>query len=217
MRTSTFFVSFIVHASVIAVAVVVPMLATDVLPRPSQSLAFVASLPEAPTVAPPPRAPRAAAPTTARPNPDAAPLTAPADIQPESNVAPVDDAVITGAFAHGAGFGDVVAPPPAPAPAAPQPQQPVRVGGVIRAPQKTHHVAPAYPPIALSARVSGVVILEATIAEDGSVRDVRVLRSIPLLDAAALDAVRQWRFTPSLLNGVPVPVVMTVTVAFNVN
>jgi protein TonB len=53
------------------------------------------------------------------------------------------------------------------------------------------------------------------IAEDGSVRDVRVLRSKPLLDEAAMDAVRQWRFTPTRLNGEPVPVVMTVTVSFS--
>jgi protein TonB len=63
-------------------------------------------------------------------------------------------------------------------------------------------------------RHSRFVILEAVIAEDGSVRDVRVLRSIPLLDAAAMEAVRQWRFSPTLLNGEPVPIVMTVTVAF---
>ena len=52
------------------------------------------------------------------------------------------------------------------------------------------------------------------IGEDGGVRDVRVLRSAPLLDEAAMEAVRQWRFTPTLLNGEPVPVVMTITVAF---
>jgi protein TonB len=79
---------------------------------------------------------------------------------------------------------------------------------------KVADVAPAYPPIARAARVEGIVILEAVIGEDGAVRDVRVLRSIPLLDAAATEAVRQWRFTPTLLNGQPVPVVMTVTVAF---
>ncbi len=65
------------------------------------------------------------------------------------------------------------------------------------------------PPIAQAARVSGVVILEALIGEDGSVRDAKVLRSVPLLDASALEAVRQWRFTPTLLNGVPVQVIMT--------
>jgi len=62
-----------------------------------------------------------------------------------------------------------------------------------------------YPSIAQSARVQGVVIVEATIGPDGKVSDARVLRSIPLLDQAALDAVRQWVFTPTLLNGVPFP------------
>jgi periplasmic protein TonB len=75
-------------------------------------------------------------------------------------------------------------------------------------------VNPVYPSIAQSARVQGVVIVEATIGPDGKVSDARVLRSIPLLDQAALDAVRQWVFTPTLLNGVPVPVIMTVTVNF---
>jgi protein TonB len=90
----------------------------------------------------------------------------------------------------------------------------VRVGGNIQAPRKVKDVPPAYPPIAQSARVQGVVILEATIGPDGHVQDVRVLRSIPLLDAAAVDAVREWQYTPTLLNGVPVPVIMTVTVNF---
>jgi protein TonB len=62
-----------------------------------------------------------------------------------------------------------------------------------------------------------MVILEAVIAEDGSVRDVKVLRSALLFDQAAIDAVRQWRFTPTLLSGQPVPVVMTVTVDFKLN
>ena len=75
-------------------------------------------------------------------------------------------------------------------------------------------VRPVYPPIAQSARVSGMVIIEATIGADGRVKDAKVLRSIPLLDQAALDAVKQWTFTPTLLNGVPVPVIMTVTVNF---
>jgi protein TonB len=69
-------------------------------------------------------------------------------------------------------------------------------------------------PIAPAAGVLGVVIIDATIGQDGKVKDARVLRSIPLLDQAALDAVRQWEFTPTLLNGVPVPVIMTVTVNF---
>ena len=84
----------------------------------------------------------------------------------------------------------------------------------IKPPTKIKDVKPVYPPIAQSARVSGVVIIEATIGPDGRVKDAKVLRSIPLLDQAALDAVKQWQFTPTLLNGVPVPVIMTVTVNF---
>jgi protein TonB len=76
-------------------------------------------------------------------------------------------------------------------------------------------VRPVYPPLAIQARVQGVVIVEATIAADGSVASARVLRSVPALDDAALDAVRQWQYTPTLLNGVPVPVIMTVTVQFS--
>ncbi len=91
---------------------------------------------------------------------------------------------------------------------------PVRVGGNIKPPTKTKHVAPMYPPIAQSSRVQGVVILETTIGPRGRVSGVRVLRSIPLLDQAAVDAVKQWEYTPTLLNGVGVPVIMTVTVNF---
>ncbi|HYM25404.1 MAG TPA: energy transducer TonB [Vicinamibacterales bacterium] len=97
----------------------------------------------------------------------------------------------------------------------PPPLQPVRVGGPIRPPVKVRDVKPVYPAIAQSARVQGVVILELTIAPDGTVSDAKLLRSIPLLDQAAIDAVKQWQFTPTLLNGEAVPVVMTVTVNFS--
>ena len=79
---------------------------------------------------------------------------------------------------------------------------------------KTKDASPVYPQIAVISRVQGVVIIEATIGVDGTVQEARVLRSIPLLDSAALDAVKQWEFTPTLLNGEPVPVIMTVTVQF---
>jgi TonB family protein len=94
---------------------------------------------------------------------------------------------------------------------------PVRIGGAIRQPAKTRDVVAVYPPVAQSARVQGIVIVEATIGCDGSVTDAKVLRGQPLLNEAALEAVRQWRYTPTLLNGVPVPVIMTVTVTFRVD
>ena len=105
--------------------------------------------------------------------------------------------------------GMLTAPPPPPPPA-----EPVRVGGNIQAPTKITDVPPSYPPVAQAARVSGVVILEAVIGPDGRVTDVQILRSVALLDEAAVEAVRQWVYTPTMLNGVPVPVIMTVTVNF---
>ena len=90
----------------------------------------------------------------------------------------------------------------------------IRVGGQIRPPIRIKEVAPLYPAIAQSARVQGDVVIEATIDEEGKVADARVVKSVPLLDQAALDAVRQWEYRPSLLNGVPTAVVTTVTIKF---
>jgi protein TonB len=100
------------------------------------------------------------------------------------------------------------------APASPSGAAPVRVGGNIKTPTRTRHVNPVYPEEALAARIQGVVIIEATIDTDGRVYDAKVLKSIPILDQAAVDAVRQWEFTPTEVNGVRVPVIMTVTVNF---
>jgi protein TonB len=121
----------------------------------------------------------------------------------------------TGAVGAPVGVGLNIPPAPVALPApVHKPQEAVRPGGVIKYPGKVHHVAPVYPRLAQDARVEGRVILEAVIGMDGRVQDVRILRSKPLLDQAAMDAVRQWRFTPTLLNGTPVPVILTVTVDF---
>jgi TonB family protein len=116
-----------------------------------------------------------------------------------------------------------VPPPPPPPPPAPSVvpagtsvdgTKPLRVGGSIGVPTKIKDVRPVYPEDARASGVQGVVILEAVIDETGAVSSARVLRSIPMLDQAALDAVRQWQFTPTLLSGVPVSVMMTVTINF---
>jgi TonB family protein len=94
---------------------------------------------------------------------------------------------------------------------------PLRVGGNIQTPMKTHDVKPIYPPEAQDARVQGVVIVEALITGEGRVEDARILRSIPMLDASALEAVRQWQYVPTLLNGAPVPMLMVVTVNYTLD
>ena len=91
---------------------------------------------------------------------------------------------------------------------------PVRVGSTIATPRKIVDAAPVLPPAAARAGVRGVVVLEIVVGADGSVTGANVLRSIPLLDRAALDAVKQWRYEPTQIDGRAVPVIMTVTVTF---
>ena len=91
---------------------------------------------------------------------------------------------------------------------------PVRVGNGVPQPMKIRDVKPVYPPIAQESRVQGVVIVEALIGADGAVLEARLLRSIPLLDQAALDAVREWRFMPTTVDGQARAVLMTLTVNF---
>jgi protein TonB len=203
-------VSIAVHTAAVLALIVIPLMAADVLPTPPSMLAFAAA-------PPPPPPPQAAAPKpVVEVNPAAAPIEAPKEIAPEPPDTSFERAEPQG-IAGGVVGGVVGGIPEAPPPPPPPPPAPVRVGGNIKPPMKTKDVRPVYPPIAQSARVQGVVIIEATIGPGGKVQDARVLRSIPLLDAAALDAVKQWEFTPTLLNGVPVPVIMTVTVQFTLS
>src|SRR6478752_2496388 len=209
--------SILAHVALFAAVIIIPLMATDVLPTPPSMMAFVGAPPPPPP--PPPPAAAAPAPKTPTPvaNPNAAPVEAPKAIVPETPSVGVSEGVpggVEGGVPGGVMGGVVGGLPEAPPPPPPPPQAPVRVGGAIKQPTKLKNVPPVYPPIAQSARVQGVVIIEATIGADGKVKDAKVLRSIPLLDQAALDAVKQWVFTPTLLNNVPVPVIMTVTVNF---
>jgi protein TonB len=102
-------------------------------------------------------------------------------------------------------------------PDAPAPPAPVRVGGDIKEPRKIKNVPPEYPEKARRAGVEGVVVLECLISQAGRVVDVKVLRSLPLLDDPAVTAVKQWVYTPTLVGGAAVPVIMTVTVKFGLH
>ena len=207
--------SITAHAAIAAVVIVIPLMATDVVPAPASLGVFVTSPP--PPVPPPP--PPAAASTPRQPAQlpvDAnVVLTEPSEKLIEEAPTPTVPGV-PGGIGVPTGVLDSTGPiptvPAIPLPAAPV--QPVRAGSLITKPAKIKDVRPVYPAIAQSSRVQGRVIIEATIGIDGRVKDARILKSIPLLDRAALDAVMQWQFTPTLLNGVPVPVLMTVTVDF---
>jgi protein TonB len=84
----------------------------------------------------------------------------------------------------------------------------------VRPPRKIHDVKPVYPPIARAAHLEGIVVIECTIGVDGKVTALQVLQGSSPLTSAATDAVSQWVYAPTLLDGVPVAVIMTVTVNF---
>ena len=204
-------VSLLSHSFALGLLIAVPILAPSMMPDvwKGDVMAYVTSIIPP---APPPPVIRRDLPEQRAINPNAAPTEPPEGITKEPDELPIFDnntpneAII---------IGDVTNGPVEPiAPKPPAPVEPVRVGGTIRSPVKIRDAQPVYPSMAIAARIEGIVIIDATIGADGRVLDVRLLRPLPFLDQAALDAVRQWQFTPTLLNGVPVPVLMTVTVRF---
>jgi periplasmic protein TonB len=105
----------------------------------------------------------------------------------------------------------------APPPPKPKPNGPIRVGGNVQAARIINRVQPMYPPLARQTRISGTVRLHAIIGKDGTIQQLEVMSGHPLLQQSALDAVRQWRYQPTLLNGDPVEVDTTIDVIFSLN
>lgn len=213
--------------------VVVPLLmAAHDLPVVPSMMAFVAPEPvAAPPPPPPPPAASRSAEATPKPvpssNPAAAPIEAPSSVTPEPPAPAGGDQGVPGGVEGGVAggvLGGIVGgiphdapappPPPPPPPAPAQPKGPVRIGGEVSQPALLKRVDPVYPEMAVAAQVEGVVILEAVVDREGRVEDVQVLRSLPLLDNAAKEAVRQWRYSPLLLNGKAERFILTVTVSF---
>ena len=218
-------ISLTIHAIILLVVVITPLLLSAEMPEPTSAVrAFFVEPPSAPPPPPPPPPP--APKTTVQPKVTppkpmeeqrfTAPVEVPTEVKPEESLDLGIEGGVPGGVEGGVP-GGVVGGVVGGLPEAPPPVEAVRVGGNIKAPKQLKKVDPAYPDIARQARVQGVVILEATISPQGKVTDVKVLRGIPLLDQSAIEAVKQWVYTPTLLNGVPVPVIMTVTVNFKLS
>lgn len=216
-------VSIVIHGVIVGSLILLPFVNSQVFPTVRSVLAF------APPPAPPgPPAPVIeVAPVTvsqiAELDLDAAPLEAPDRIADEPVPAGSAMGVPTLQTDVRAGADIALLPNGSattlekPRPAEPVDRSVLRVGGVIAEPRRIHHVAPVYPTIARAARREGTVTVEATIARDGRVVDARVLGPENIFGPAAVHAVRQWRYTVPTLNGVPVDVLMTVTVRFSLN
>jgi protein TonB len=97
------------------------------------------------------------------------------------------------------------------------PSEPVRIGGGVQAAKLIFGPKPAYPPLARTSRTQGTVRIQAVIARDGTIRNLQLVSGPPLLVAVAMEAVRQWRYQPTLLNGEPVEVITEIEVNFTLS
>lgn len=225
----TVVVSAIIQVAILAVLVLIPLIYTEALPK-----AALATLLVAPPPPPPPPPPPAATPIV-KVQPvkrlmNAGVLRAPTAIPKqvsmikEEELPPeVASVGVTGGVPGGVPGGQVggvlggiiggvgAAPPP------PVPTKPIRVGGNVQAARLIARPQPVYPPLARQARIQGTVRLQAIIARDGTVKELEVVSGHPLLVQSAQDAVRQWRYQPTLLNGEAVEVSTTIDVIFTLS
>jgi periplasmic protein TonB len=210
-----------VQVCVLIVLVLIPLIYTQALPK-----AMMATLLVAPPPPPPPPPPPAEVPKVIKPvarliqqgklvQPRAIPkevaVFKEADLPPE---APVSNSGVLGGVDQGLlgglGAGPAVAAPPPPPPK----QQRIKLGGQVVAAKLLAQPQPVYPPLARQARIQGNVVLHAIIDKDGRVGELQVISGHPLLVQSALDAVKNWRYQPTQLNGDAVEVDTTITVTF---
>ena len=226
----TVVLSMVFQIGFLAVLILIPLIYTEALPKTMMATMLTAPPP------PPPPPPPPAAVQVVKVKPqvhlmDAGKLVQPRVIPKETKIIKEEaepDMGAAGAVggvpggvaggSMGGVLGGVIggvgtAPPP------PKPHQsgPVRVGGNVQAAMLLNKTMPTYPPLARQTRISGTVRLHAIIGKDGSVRELEVISGHPLLQQAALDAVRQWRYRPTLLNGEAVDVDTTIDVIFSLN
>jgi protein TonB len=227
----TVLLSTVIQLFLIGVFVILPMIYFDVLPAATLQSVFVAPPPPPPPPPPPAQAPKVVVHVIPRQF-DAgrlmAPKTIPKDIAmiKEDELPPPSAGVgVVGGVAGGMAGGQIngvlggiigsvptAAPPPPPPPK--QVISRIRVGGNVQAANLIHQVRPVYPALAKQARIQGTVELSAIIGKDGKVQDLKLVRGHPLLVPAAIQAVRDWEYRPTLLNGEPVEVATTIDVNF---
>jgi len=222
--------SAIVQGAIVVVFVLIPLIYTEALPKQLLTTFLVAPAPP-----PPPPPPAAAAPRIVKPvarliqaGKMMAPTVIPKKVEmiKEEEMPPDVGAVgvvggvpggIPGGSAGGVlggiigGTGGGMPPPPKPS------QQRVRIGGNVQAAKMVRQIQPMYPQIAKTAHVQGTVILHAIIAKDGSVQELQYISGPALLMRSAMDAVHQWKYQPTLLNGEPVEVDTTISVVFTLS
>jgi protein TonB len=228
-KTWTVFVSLVIQVILVGILVLIPLIYTQALPKTMLTMMITAPPPPAPPPPPPPPAEhiQVVKPTVRLLHNGE--LTAPRAIPKQVTMVkeeamPPDDSAMgaiggvpggveggdSGGVIGGVlgGIGPAAPPPPKAA------VQRIRLGGNVLQAKLISEPMPTYPPLARQARIQGNVVLHAIISKDGHVEQLSVISGHPLLIQAALDAVRQWRYQPTMLNGDPVEVDTTITVTF---
>jgi periplasmic protein TonB len=227
--STTVTTSFLIHGVLVLALVLIPLFLHETLPEPGEAVrAFFVSPTDVapPPPPPPPPAAASAAARVAKPVVHSAPIDTsrliapievPDQIKPEQSLDLGVEGGVPGGVEGGVPggvVGGIVGGLPA---APPPPAKVVRIGGNVVAPKPIKQVSPVYPQLAAAARITGTVVIEAHVGTDGRVLTADVMRGVPLLNDAAVTAVRQWRYKPLLLNGVPTEFILNVTVTFNLS
>jgi len=236
-RPWTVVVSFIGQSLLVIILILIPLIYTDTIPRGTLTSFLVAPPPPPPPPPPPAAAPVKVVKVIPRQF-DAGRLMAPRQIPKEIAMIKEDElpppsagavGVVGGVpggvpgGAPGGVIGGIISAAPVAAPPPPPPKvevqkpkeiQRIRVGGNVQQAKLIYGPKPVYPPLAKQARIQGVVRLTAVIGTDGTIQNLQVVSGHPLLIPAALEAVKQWRYQPTLLNGEPVEVITQIDVNF---
>jgi protein TonB len=223
-----FFLSMVVQTIVIFVVVLIPLLYTEALPKQAM-MSWLVAPPPPPPPPPPPRAAPVKRIIRRVTQMQQGKLRAPTKI-PKKVAIIEEEATPAGAFGvvggvpggvpggqMGGVLGGVLGGVSGPVAPPPPPPKRIRVSQGVQEAKMIRRVQPRFPPIAKQARIQGTVQLEAIIAKDGTIQNLRVIKGHPLLAQAAIDAVSQWRYEPTLLNNLPVEVVTLVNVIFKLN
>jgi protein TonB len=226
-KSWTVILSMVFQITFLAILILIPLIYTEALPKAMMSTLLVAP----PPPPPPPPPPAVAQVVHVQPKAhlmDAGKLVAPKVIPKDVKIIKEEAPDVTGGMTGGVPggvpggqmdgvvggvIGGMGAAPPPPRPT----QSRIRQGGNVTAAALINRVNPTYPPLARQTRISGTVRLHAIIGKDGSVQQLEVMSGHPLLVQSALDAVRQWKYRPTQLNGEPVEVDTTIDVIFSLN
>ncbi len=229
-RFGTTLIAWIIQVFVVCILILIPLIYTEALPK-QQLMTFLVAPPPPPPPPPPPAATPVVRAVKAVSEIVDGSLRTPTKIPEKIAMIKEEDApppsMGTGGVVGGVPggvpggqiggvIGGIVSSTPVAVPKVATPQR-VRVSAGVQEGMLIHKVQPTYPPLARTARIQGAVVLQAVISKAGTIENLHLVSGQPMLVQNAMDAVKQWRYLPYILNGEPVEVETTITVNFTLS